>query len=120
MPLAESELLEEIYTLLYRLGATANYSGFFHASSAILMAAREPQRLLRAVDCLYCEVATQYRTNWHAVERNIRTLISVIWERNPALLGEYAGCPLPAKPTPACFISILAAQLSNKLEFSYR
>lgn len=33
----EKELLVEIYDMLYRLGVTANYIGFFHAAYAVLL-----------------------------------------------------------------------------------
>ncbi|MCI9479680.1 MAG: hypothetical protein HFI21_11815 [Lachnospiraceae bacterium] len=63
----------EIYDLLYSLGVTANYTGFFHMASAIALCREQPGRLLLVTKCLYPEVAKQYNTNWKAVERNIRT-----------------------------------------------
>lgn len=62
-----------IYDLLYRLGVTANYTGFFHTACAVSLCAKQPDRLLLVTKRLYPEVARQYRTNWKAVERNIRT-----------------------------------------------
>ena len=63
----------EIYDLLYSLGVTANYTGFFHMASAIALCREQPGRLLLVTKCLYPEVAKQYNTNWKVVERNIRT-----------------------------------------------
>lgn len=103
--------ITEIYDLLYRLGLTANYTGFFHTSCAVWLVLRQPQRLRLVTKWLYPEVAKRYRTNWKAVERNIRTVISVVWERCPELLGRMAGTRLDKRPRPAQFLSILAAYL---------
>ena len=65
--------MTDIYDLLYRLGATENYTGFFHMAYAVWLCVEQPDRLLLVTKWLYPEVAKQYRTNWKAVERNIRT-----------------------------------------------
>lgn len=103
----ESETLVEIYDALYRLGATANYIGFFHTSYAIWLCAREPERLQLVTKWLYPDVAEHYGTNWKAVERNIRFLISMIWDNNPGILREYAGFRLAQKPRPAQFLGFM-------------
>ena len=71
-----------IYDLLYQLGVTANYTGFFHTAYAISLCAEQPDRLLLVTKWLYPEVARQYGTNWKAVERNIRTVSCIIWREN--------------------------------------
>ena len=78
--------ISEIYTLLYQLGLTANYTGFFHTSYAVYLATRQPNRLLLATKWLYPEVAKHYATTWKCVERNIRTAVHVVWNTNPELL----------------------------------
>ena len=105
--------MSEIHDLLYRLGATANYTGFFHTAYAIWLSLQQPQRLLMITKWLYPEVAKQYDTTWQAVERNIRTVISVIWNNNPVLLAQIARRPLNRKPNAAQFISILTAVLAK-------
>ena len=101
-----------VYDLLYRLGATANRAGFFHTSAAVLLAMEQPSRLLLVTKWLYPDVAAQYNTNWKAVERSIRGIITLIWNTNPDLLKSLARFPLTAKPKPAQFLSILTAALS--------
>ena len=88
---------EEIYELLYRLGATANYTGFFYAASL-------------ATKWLYPDVAKYYHTTWKAVERNIRTLIDALWRQGSldALWGRH----MEKKPTPAQFLSVLVSKMS--------
>ena len=105
----------EIYDLLYRLGVTANYTGFFHMSYAVMLCAEQPGRLLLVTKWLYPEVAKQYRTNWKAVERNIRTVGDIIWRENRPLLEELARRPLEGKPRNAQLLAIICASLDSPL-----
>ena len=56
--------------LLYQLGISANYKGFFHAAYAVSLCMERQDRLLLVTKWLYPDVAKRYRTNWKAVERN--------------------------------------------------
>lgn len=47
----------EVYDLLYQLGVTANYTGFFHMACAVSLCAEQPDRLLLVTKWLYPEVA---------------------------------------------------------------
>ena len=53
--------------LLYSLGVSANYKGFFHAAYAVSLCMERQDRLLLVTKCLYPDVAKQYGTNWKAV-----------------------------------------------------
>ena len=46
-----------VYDLLYQLGVTANYTGFFHAAYAVSLCVEQPDRLLLVTKWLYPEVA---------------------------------------------------------------
>lgn len=105
--------MNEIHDLMYRLGVTANYTGFFHTSYAIWLSLQQPGRLLMITKWLYPEVAKQYNTTWQSVERNIRTVISIVWRNNPTLLMQIARRTLQSKPNAAQFISILSAGLAK-------
>ena len=100
-----------IYDLLYQLGVTANYTGFFHMAYAISLCAEQPDRLLLVTKWLYPEVARQYGTNWKAVERNIRTVSCIIWRENQSLLEELAHRRLDQRPRNAEMLSILVSSL---------
>jgi len=98
---------EYIVPLLYSLGLSANYVGFGQLADGVAIAAQEPEALLMVTKWLYPEIAARHRTNWKAVERNIRLMLSLAWSRAPRELERMAGCPLTARPTPAQFIAIL-------------
>ena len=103
----------EVYDLLYQLGVTANYTGFFHTAYAISLCVEQPDRLLLVTKWLYPEVAKQYRTNWKAVERNIRTVSCIIWREGRPLLEELAHRHLEQKPRNAQMLAILASSLDT-------
>lgn len=98
--------------MLCRLGATANYRGFSYTAYAVLLCVQQQDRLLLVTKWLYPDVAKRYGTNWKAVERNIRTVITVVWEQNRAWL-EGTGPPsrLLRSPCAAQFLSILSNSL---------
>lgn len=102
----------EIYDLLYSLGVTANYTGFFHLAYAVSLCVERPARLMMVTKWLYPEVARRYNTSWRAVERNLRTAGGVIWRENRPLLEELAHRHLEQKPRNAQLLAILAAALT--------
>ena len=104
-------MLPEIYDLLYRLGLTANYIGFFHISYAVLLCMQTPEKLLLVTKNLYPKIAKRYHTNWRAVERNLRTAGGIIWNSNRPLLKNLARRPLLEKPRPAQLLAILSSAL---------
>ena len=107
--------MTEVCTLLIRLGVTINYTGFFYTACAVSLCVEEPERLLRMTGYLYPEVARRFGTNWKAVERNIRTVGTVIWRENRELLERLARRPLKRKPCTAQLLAILAASLAYPL-----
>lgn len=103
----------EIYDVLYQLGLTANYTGFFHIAYAIYLAMQSPQRLCLVTKWLYPDVAAHYETTPASVERNIRTSISRIWNENSSRLIQLSCTPLSSKPTNARFLAILVSYLTR-------
>ncbi len=97
--------------LLHRLGVTANYKGYAYAAYAAALCVERPDLLLLVTKNLYPEVARRYQTTWQAVERGIRSVIAVVWARNPALLGRMAGGALEGKPRSTQFLAIITAEI---------
>lgn len=114
MLLENENLTTDIYSLLYQLGVTATSTSFFQTAYAVRLAVEQPQTLLLVTKWLYPEVAKHYRTNWKAVERNIRRLVAAVWAANPNLFREIARQPLPRAPTVTQFLSILAAYITSR------
>lgn len=99
---------ENPYDLLYQLGVSANYKGFFHAALAAALCMQQQERLLLVTKWLYPDVARHYGTNWQAVERNIRTVSAVAWKRNRLLLETLAHRHLEKCPCPTEFLALLS------------
>ena len=93
--------------ILNHLGITSNYIGFRQTLYAVSLVQQEPNLLFLVTKELYPAVAKEYGTTWKAVERNIRSVISMAWARNPDLLRSLAGYDMDAKPKAAQFIAIL-------------
>ena len=93
--------------LLLRLGATPRYIGFDYVIHAIILSLEDSQYLLSVTKELYPDVARKYHTTIYSVERDIRTVITIIWKRNPHLLNQIAGYPLTKKPAVGEFIAIM-------------
>ena len=96
-----------VYDMLTRLGITADYTGFHQTAYAVQLAVDDPSRLQLTSKLLYPDVAEHFKTNWQCVERNIRTISQMAWERNPALLSELFGYKLTGRPRASQLIAIL-------------
>ena len=107
----KTDFTGEIYGLLYRLGVTANYTGFFQTAFAVQLCMEQPERLLLVTKWVYPDVAKQHKTNWKAVERNIRTVNGLVWEQNRPYLEELTGRELLYKPSNAQLLAILSYSL---------
>ena len=98
----------KIYSMMYDLGITATYAGFFHTSYAVHLAVQQPDRLLLVTKWIYPDVAKFYHTDWRNVERNIRTVATIAWEHHPDTLSSIARSGLERRPSNSQFIAILA------------
>lgn len=101
-------VITDIYDLLYRLGVTPNYIGFLYTAYAVKLCAERQERLFSVTKQVYPEVAKKYHTNWKAVERDIRTVVNIIWTKNRALLGETVHRPIFERPKTAQFLAMLS------------
>ena len=106
--------MKEIDNLLRRLGVGSNYYVFQITSEAVGMVLKDFDKLLFVTKELYPEVAARCNCSVYSVERNIRTVARVAWQRNPELLISIAQYPMTVPPSASQFIDILAAYLSRK------
>lgn len=105
------ELVLQIYDLLYQLGVTAHYIGFFHVAYAVRLCVEQPERLLFITKWIYPDVAKRYNTNWRAVARDIKTVGCVIWKQNRDLLEQLSRRQLTQRPGNAQLLAILASSV---------
>lgn len=103
----------EIKSLLNALGLPSNYAGYGCIAQAVDIACDDPQALTLVSKRLYPEVARRCDSTPTAVERNIRTVIAVLWETSPGRLQQLTQFPVQEKPPPAQFIAILVSALQR-------
>ena len=106
--------MTKIENLLRRLGVGSNYSGHRITTIAVDMVLEDFDKLLFVTKELYPEVAAKCDCSIYSVERNIRTVAKVAWQRNPKLLNTIAQYPITSPPAASQFIDILAAYLSRQ------
>ena len=105
--------MKEIDNLLRRLGIGSNYYGFQITTTAVDLVMNDFDKLLFVTKELYPDVAEKCNCSVYSVERNIRTVARVAWQRNPELLINLAQYPMSVPPSASQFIDILAAYLSR-------
>lgn len=110
MELSEQEVMQRFETL----GIPPGYRGTRQAACAVALALREPDSLRLVTKRLYPAVARALHDTPAEVERNIRTLLKVLWEQNPQPLRTLAGSPLPCRPTASQFLAFAAAYMQQE------
>ena len=102
----------EVERLVRSLGIGATYRGYSYLNYGIQLCLKDENYLLAISKALYPEIAKAYGATSSSVERDIRTVIKVCWERgNRNLLQELAFHPLEYRPTAGEFLDILVASI---------
>ena len=92
VPLSGSDVsAQDIEQLLRTLGASPVYAGFTPAVTALQYVLADQQLLTSLTTRLYPKVAESCEIALPCVERNIRTMIAVIWEKNQFLFQIVVG-----------------------------
>ena len=104
----------EIELLIRSLGINATYRGYRYLCYGIKLCLENEDYLLCVSKLLYPEIAKAFRTSSSSVERDLRTVIRVCWERgNVGLLRSIALQPLDGRPTAGEFLDILVTYLQH-------
>jgi len=112
------EPFNKIYQELLSLGISMNYVGFWFCAYAIYLVMEDPGAITNITKSVYIPVAKHFGVSQANVERNIRTIIDVVWNENVLVLNKYAGYDLLYKPTCSQFISTIAMKIINRSELS--
>ncbi len=104
----------EIECLIRSLGIGATYRGYRYLSYGVKLCVCDEEYLLSISKLLYPEIARQFHATRSSVERDIRTVIKVCWDRgNRPYLQEIALHPLECKPTTGEFFDILVSYIGR-------
>ena len=100
---------KEISNLLRRLGVNNSYVGFRYTIYGVIRSIHDPDLLAYISKGLYIEIAARYHTSVNCVERNIRTIINIVWlHGDRILLNQIFRIELKQKPRNGAFIDALA------------
>ena len=108
---AEDEI-PDVERILRALSVTGKLLGFRYAVYMIEQAVQNPECISLITKCLYPDTAKHFHTSPASVERAVRTMIKVIWQRTDhALLEQIAGTSLSKTPSNSEFIDMVAGFL---------
>ena len=112
VPLSGSDVsAQDIERLIRTLGASPVYEGFTPAVTALQYVLADQQLLTSLTTRLYPKVAESCEIALPCVERNIRTMIAVIWEKNQFLFQIVVGYRMTARPSVGDFLASLSTFL---------
>ena len=109
----------EIERLIRSLGIGGTYRGYRYLSYAIYLCLQDENYLLSVSKLLYPKIAHTYCTTSCSVERDIRTVVRVCWERGDKdFLQKIARHHLDSRPTVGEFVDILVSYTKENLSCS--
>lgn len=68
-----------IINTLDSFGVSRSYTGYNYVVYGLMLVAEDPERLECITKCLYIDIARHYHTSWTCVEKNMRTIVSSVW-----------------------------------------
>ena len=108
-----------IERLIRSLGIGATYRGYRYLCYGISLCLIDEEYLLSIIKLIYPTIAKEFNTTPSSVERDIRTVVQVCWDRgNKALLQDMALHPLHNRPTAGEFLDIVVAYLQHTSDTS--
>ena len=99
-----------VHEMLRNAGATPNYTGYAYLAEAVCLACGSRENLM-ITKGIYPKVAARFGTSIHAVERNIRTVLEVSWNRNPGFWLGLACYPAQKRPGAGQLIGLMALHI---------
>ena len=100
-----------VKNILHQLGIGKSYKGYDYILHAMNMLLRDESLLDCVTKVLYMDIAEAYHTSSTCVERNIRKVIEVIWNRNrenmELIISIFGIRHLSTKPSNKEFLDLL-------------
>lgn len=105
-----------IKQIILQLTGKQSYKGFSYVIYGISLTIDDRKRLQFISKSLYIDIAAKFNTSWQNVERDIRTVIDVIWRnKNNELLKKICKGKVTDKPNNKDFF-ILMSEYINYIE----
>lgn len=105
---------EKTQRVLRKLGVNGSYTGFYYMAYGIVEDIKDPELSSYICKGLYTTIAEHFHVSISNVERNIRTIVDIIWEHGDRkLLNEIFDKELSRKPKNAEFVDALSQYILN-------
>ena len=105
----------QVTEILHQIGVPAHIKGYHYLRDSIIMSIETPEIINAVTKQLYPSVAKRYNTTSSRVERAIRHVIEVAWDRGDVdVLNTYFGYTIHntrGKPTNSEFIAMISDRL---------
>lgn len=102
------EYEKSVRFILKQLGIGRSYQGYDYIVDGVLLVLEDASRLEFVTKSLYPDIAKKHHTSWNCVERNIRTVIDVIWKEGSSdLLFEICGDEGAERPKNTRFLELM-------------
>ena len=107
----------ETQKVLRQLGVNGSYTGFQYTVYGVTKNIQNPELIVYICKGLYYEIAEYFHVSFGRVERNIRTVVKIIWDYGDReLLNKVFGKELTDKPKNAIFIDALSQYVLDSCE----
>lgn len=107
--------MQIVKDVLRSLSLTGTYKGFYLINDGVAAIAKDENAIFTRSKGLYIDLAKKHNTSVKCVEKNIRTAITIIWDRGDhELLNAIAGYIVITKPTVAEMLDILSSYVMRQ------
>lgn len=108
------QIEKEAQNLLRNLGVNSSYIGFYYIAYGIAIAMKDPYLMVHIYKGLYVEIAIHFHTSVANVERNMRTVINMIWTKgNTQLLNKIFEKEMTSRPNNTIFVDGMSHYIRN-------
>lgn len=77
-----------ISSTLDSFGVSRSYTGYDYVVHGLLLIIEDRQRLDCITKSLYLDITSHFHTSWNCVEKNMRTIVTSVWESHNTELLE--------------------------------
>ena len=107
--------IDDIKSVLRRLGVKTSNQGYQYTAYGILLALKNKDSLAYITKSLYIDIAIEFHTSWKCVERNIRTIVDSIWKTdNVELLTQICNGNRIPRPANKEFFNLMCQYFERK------
>ncbi|MBS6646537.1 MAG: sporulation initiation factor Spo0A C-terminal domain-containing protein [Clostridiaceae bacterium] len=99
---------EIVAKILRHFEVTSVYQGYDYTIYAMELTIKDNECLKYVTKMLYPEIARKYKTSWSCVERNIRTVVEIVWRNGGnKFFYEVTGEYIEKRPRNAKFLELM-------------